>query len=69
MLRNVFLGNFNKNDLNRMDTAIKKAKDGLEETNAALKERTDSIKMKNRKELRAKLKSKVGEKRDKRMGF
>ena len=69
MLRNVFLGNFNKNDLNRMDTAIKKAKDGLEETNAALKERTDSIKMKTRKELRAKLKSKVGEKRDKRMGF
>ena len=42
MLRNAFLGKFDRDDMKRIDHAIKVAKEGLEETTAALNERTRS---------------------------
>ena len=39
MLRNAFLGKFNRDDMRRIDQAIKNAKEVLEETSAALNER------------------------------
>merc|ERR1712226_110439 len=66
MMRNIFSGKFSKRELDKMDEKLKEAKDGLQETQAALKERQDQIKAKERETLQAKLKIQMNHKRNQR---
>ena len=66
MMRNAFLGNFKREDFKQVDAALKKAKDGLDETTAALKQRQAEIRAKEREGLQAKMKIHLNAKRDQR---
>ena len=66
LLKNAFLGKVSKKDLQQVDGFIEKAKVGLEETQAALKERQKEIQAKNRVVLEEKMKIHLNHKKNQR---
>lgn len=66
MVRNAFLGNFKRDDFKQMDAAIQRAKNGLDETTSALKQRQSEIRSKERESLQAKMKIQLNAKRNQR---